>query len=154
MAGLKASVNFFDVELAVASWKTIASIKAPANQPVRILKFVLTGNGVAGDAEPCDVRLTRITADSGTGTATTPIKLNNALGATVQSVARVNFTAEPTESGTAPYLYPQKFHPQSGVMHDVTFDDCFIAHATEICLEAQVPAGSAIDVTGHIIIEE
>lgn len=155
MARLKASLNFFDVQLAAGAWHTVAAIKAPANAPVQILKYVITGSGIAGDAVPCDVRFTRITADSGTGTTTTPIKLNNGIDATVQSVARVDFGGganEPTESGTAPYLYPQKFHPQSGIMADVTFDDCFVKEGTEIALEAYAPV--SIDVTGHIVFEE
>lgn len=156
MAGLETSVNFEDVQLASAgTWKTIVSVKAPTNQMVRIKSLAVHGEGIAGDAAPVEGRWVRVTADSGTGTATTPIKLNNALTATVQAAARVNFTAEPTESGTNPYIFPFKVHPQGGLVRDHWGDGFFIKEATEIALEMKIPSGGTqFNVTGHVILEE
>lgn len=157
MARLDCCVNFRNLQLAAAAtWKTMASIEAPAEQMIAIKRIKITGNGIAGDAEPIEVRLTRVEASSGTGTATTPQKINNALTATPQATARVAFSSEPTEDGTDPYLYPSKFHPQGGSVDELTFDgEIIVAEGTELALEMQVPtAGTQIYVSGHIIYEE
>jgi hypothetical protein len=156
MAGLKCSVNFDDADLPVNSWKTVCALKAPTNQALQVLKANFFPNGVSGDAEHLDFRLTRITAASGTGTATTPIKLDNRLSTTPQATARIDFSAEPTEDGTAPYIYPGRCHPQGALMMEVIFDDAFIKEGTELALQIKVPSGGAstTDARGHIIYEE
>lgn len=155
MAGVNCSLNFEDVAGVAGSWKTVAAICAPTNQMVRIRRVKIAGEGTAGDGKPIGVRLTRITAASGTGTSATPQKLNNALGLTVQTTARVNFTVEPSESGTTPYAYVGKFHPQGGFVDDLPFDDLMLEVATELALQVKIPsAESAINMTGHVIFEE
>jgi hypothetical protein len=155
MAGVGLSVNFDNVALAVGSFKTVAAVKAPTNQMVRLKSFGFSTDGIAGDAVPLEYRLARITAASGTGTATTPIKLNNAMTVTVQTTARKNFTSEPSDSGTAPYLYPGLIHPQGGLSRDVTFDDIFIDGGTELALQVKVPTGgTAVNATGCLLVEE
>lgn len=156
MAGLETSLNFEDVQLAAAgSWKTVVSVKAPTNQMVRVKTIAISGEGTAGDAKPVECRLVRVTADSGTGTASTPIKLNNALTATVQAAGRVNFTAEPTESGTSPYMYPFKFHPQGSFVFEKSFDTLYVKEATELAVECKIASGGTqINVSGHLVLEE
>jgi hypothetical protein len=155
MAGVKCSVNFAAVSTAVGSYKTIASVRAPTNQMVKLLSFAAHANGIAGDAQPLPFRLCRVTAGSGTGTSTTPIKLNNALTVTVQATARVNFTAEPTADGTDPYLLPGLFHPQGGIVREVEFSEVYLKEATELALQVQVPTGgTAVTLTGSLTVEE
>lgn len=156
MAGLKSSIAFEDVATAgSATWKTIASVKAPTNQMLRLLRVKICGEGIAGDAKPLGVRLARVTAASGTATTGTMVKLNNALSATVQAVGRTNFTVEPSLDGTTPYLYSGKFHPQGGQVDDLAFEDCYLKEATELALQVYTPSGgSAINVSGHIEVEE
>jgi hypothetical protein len=155
MAGLNCSVNFDDVTLAVGSYKTVASVQAPANHMVRVKSLWVCANGVAGDAEHLYVRFCRVTGATGTGTAITPQKLNNALTATPLSTARVNFTVEPTADGTLPYIFPHKIHPQGASAKEASFDECFIKEATELSLQVQVPSGgTAVKCSGHLIIEE
>jgi hypothetical protein len=155
MAGLGESVNFAAVATTVASYKTIASVRAPANQMVQLKGFSAHAAGVAGDAAPLPFRLCRVTAGTGTGTATTPIKTNNGLTCTPQATARVNFSAEPTADGTEPYLYPGLFHPQGGITREVEFNDCWIKEGTELALQVQVPTGgTAVTLTGHLLVEE
>ena len=154
MAGLNLCVNWIDVALASGSYKTMCAIKAGADQMVRIKSIWQSSAGIAGDAEPLSVRLCRIVADSGTGTGTTPQKLNNALTATPRSTCRNNFTVEPTESGTAPYIFPHKSHPQGASSKECSFDDVFVNEDTEIAVQIKLPSGGAINNTGHVIIEE
>lgn len=155
MAGLNCSVNWDDVTLAVGSYKTVASVNAPANHMVRVKSLWVCANGVAGDAEHLYVRLCRVTETTGTGDTITPQKLNNALTATPQSVARVNFTAEPTADGTLPYIFPHKIHPQGSSAKDCSFDDVYIKEDTELSVQVKVPSGgTAVKCSGHLIIEE
>ena len=154
MAGLRACVNF-DATTAADAWKGACSIAAPTNQMVKILKVKLTGTGTAGDAVPVEARFTRITKGTGTATAATPQKLNNALTATVQTTAKHTFTIAPTEDGTAPYLYYGGFHPQGGLSDDLTFDEFTVKENTEVLLEVKVPSGGAAgNVRGNIVFEE
>lgn len=155
MAGLKCCANFEDILTVVGSWKTVISLRATLYDIVRVCRVKIHGEGIAGDAKPVAVRLTRVVASSGTGTTGLAIKLNNAFPLTPETVVRYNFTVEPTETGTTPYLYVSKFHPQGGQADDITFDDLMIDSGTELALQIKVPAGgTAINVTGHIIIEE
>lgn len=153
MARLEFSAGFTDVATAAAAWKTVLSLRAPANQLVAVKRVKIHGAGIAGDAEPFRMRLARVQAGTGTATTSAGLKLNNAIGATVQTVVKVNFTSEPTDDGTAPYLYPDKFHPQGGKGDETTFDNLTIAHATELALQVYAPAGDTA-VAGHIIAEE
>jgi hypothetical protein len=156
MAGLRFSVNAEDVPLAVAAWKTVCSVRAPTNQAVQCLRAAMFPEGVDGAAKPLGVRLTRITAGNGTATSTTPIKLDNRLSTTVQSTARRHFTGtEPTEDGTAQYLFVGKTHPQGALIQEVTFDDVFIKEGTEVALQLFVPTGgSGVNCTGNFYCEE
>lgn len=156
MAGLGAQLPFEDVATAgSATWKTIGSVKAPTNQMVHVMRLKICGEGIAGDAKPLGIRLTRITASSGTGTTATMPKTNNALSCAVQSVGRVNFTVEPSLDGTAPYLFAGKFHPQGGLVEDLSFSNVWIKEATEAALQVYTPSGgSAVNVSGHLEVEE
>jgi len=155
MARLNLCVNWDDFQLGVDAWKTVASVKAPANQMVAVKGFWVCGNGVAGDAEHLKVRLRRVVADSGTGTTFVPVKTNNVMTATAQCTARVKFTVEPTDSGTDQSIYPHKTHPQGSSTKDCTFEDAVIKEGTELALQVKVPSGGvAVYTDGHLNIEE
>ena len=154
MAGLRCSVNFDMTDVAADAWKTVCALKAPTNQMLKLLKANFFPNGTTGDAPHIDLRLTRITAASGTGTAVTPIKLNNAFSCTPQATARMAFTSEPTEDGTSPYIYPSRTHPQGALMNEVVFDEVGIKEGTELALQCKVVTTTGIDPRGHLIYEE
>lgn len=156
MARVNICLGFTDAATVAGAWKTLASLRAPANQIVALKRVRLHGEGIAGDAKPIGVRLCRITPGNGSATTVTPLKLNNALSLTVQTVGRITFTGtEPTDDGTAPYLMPDKFHPQGGKGDEMTFDDFLIANGTELALQVLVPSGqTAIPVSGHMVAEE
>lgn len=155
MACLEVSAGFTDVTLSVNAWKSVVSIKAPANQMIRIRSLKFCGNGIAGDAEPCGLRWADVQASTGTATTYTPQKVNRQIGVTVQSVTRHTFTAEPTDNGTAPYIFPDKFHPQGGISNSFEFSNFIIQAGGEMALQLFVPTGgTAIKVSGHVLYEE
>ena len=154
MAGVGICLNFEDVALSAGNWKTVASLKAPAQIMVKGRSLKFAGEGVAGDAKPIGVRLHMITADSGTATSSTPVKTNRAHTVTVQTAGRVNFTAEPTLTSNE-LLFLDKFHPQGGVYNVFLPLDFVLEKATEIALQMKLPASqTVINVSGHVLAEE
>ena len=155
MAGVGLSIGFDEVELVVDAWKTVASVKAPANQMVKLNSIALHADGIAGDAKPLLLRLARVVAGSGSASAATPQKLNNALTVTPQTTARKNFTTEPTADGTDPYIRPGLFHPQGGIIRDDTFSGLYLKEGSELAVQVKVPSGGvAVKVTGGAEVEE
>jgi hypothetical protein len=115
MAGLKLFVNSGEVAFVAATAKTALQIKAPTNQRLLLKQVRIMGKQPAGGTDtPVKVRLTRSTANFGTGTADTPGKLNPSNGETVQSTAASNFTVEPTSPTDSGLWW--EVQPQTGVI--------------------------------------
>ena len=97
MAGVLCHVNSGEVALVAATAKTVLQIKAAANQRVIVKALRMTGKQPAGGTDtPVKVRLTRSTANFGTGTTATPGKNDPTDSETIQTTAAANFSAEPT----------------------------------------------------------
>jgi hypothetical protein len=156
MAGLKFTLGFEDVALVANTWVTLVSARAPTNQMAQLLGLKLAGSGVAGDAKPVSFRMRRVTAGSGTGTTVAAQKTHNAISCNVQTVGRNAFSAAPSDdAGAAPYMFPDKFHPQGGIINSFEFDDVYVKEATELAVEAKLAASeTVISVSGHIHCEE
>lgn len=160
MAGVNVCVNFTGVALSVGSWKTVCAVATPAERMLRVKSFAIFTDGTDGAAKPIEYRLVRATSATGTSTAATAFKLNNALGSTPVTVGSVNYTVEPTYGGGAideatPQFYRGLFHPQGGVIREVTFDDAYVEEGTMLALQAKIAsAQSGANATGHIVVEE
>jgi hypothetical protein len=97
MAGVLLNVNSGEVALAAATAKTALQIKAATNQRVLINSLRFLGKAPAGGTDtPIKIRMTRSTANFGTGTGATPAKNDPSDAETVQTSASSNFSAEPT----------------------------------------------------------
>lgn len=115
MAGLLLNVNSGECTLVAATAKTLIQIKAPANQRLKLKGLKILGKQSAGGTDAVvKVRMTRSTANFGTGSAATPGKANPSNGETVQSTAASNFTVEPTAPADAGLWW--EVQPQSGVI--------------------------------------
>lgn len=134
MAGLLCHVNSGEVAMVAATPKTVLQIKAPANQRVILSMLSITGKQPAGGTDtPVKVRLTRSTANFGTGTGATPGKNNPSDPETIQSVVASNFSVEPT-SPTDTGLW-WEVQPQSGMISFYPPD-----------LRVEIPGGQSINV--------
>lgn len=154
MAKLNLCVSWEDVALVAGSWKTVAGIQAGTDQVVSLKRVRLATSGVAGGAKPLEFRLHRITAASGTGTAFTPVTVNESNTTTKRSTCRVNFSAEPTLTANK-YLFQDKFHPQGGLAHEYSFSDVEIAAAAETVIQVKLPsAETVVNCSGHAVYEE
>lgn len=158
MAEVGFCVNFEDVALTVGSWKSVCALRAPTNQLVKLLKVAAMLEGIAGDAKPIGMRLMKLsTAGAGTATAATPERLNSAISPSnsniPRSTARVNFSAEPSDSGK--YLYAGKVHPQGGAIFNVEFDGAVLADDSEVVLQLKIPSAQVqVNASGHLVAEE
>jgi hypothetical protein len=115
MAGLVLYVNGAETTLVAATAKTLLQVKAPTNQRLVVKGLKFMGKMAAGGTDPVvKIRLTRSTANFGTGTGATPAKANPSNGETVQSTAAGNFTVEPTSPTDGGLQW--ELQPQSGVI--------------------------------------
>jgi hypothetical protein len=132
MAGLLLNVNSAECVLVASTAKTLLQLKAPANQRLKLRGLKILGKQAAGGTDAVvKVRMTRSTANFGTGTAATPGKANPSNGETVQSTAAGNFTVEPTSPTDGGLWW--EVQPQSGVIE-------FLPPG----LEVEVPGGQSI----------
>lgn len=97
MAYLQAIVPWASVALTAATAKTVGSVAAAANQPVKILELKASHDGATSTNAPDVTDFGRCTfATAGTKTATTPSKKDPGRAETVQTTGGTNYTAEPT----------------------------------------------------------
>lgn len=141
--------------LTAGSFKTVASIKAPSDGPIKVKAVKLGASGIAGDAVPLVIRFRRVTPASGTGTSETPVRTNGTIAASPRSTCRINFTSEPTALSPDEILFPDRFHPQGGIANGFQISPFVQEEESEVALQIQVPTGqTAVRVTGHILFEE
>lgn len=115
MAGLLFDVTSGEVTLAANTARTLLQIKAPANQGVLVWGLHILGKQAAGGTDPVvKVRITRSTANFGTGTAAATGKRNPSLGWAIQSTCTAAFSVEPTAPADAGRVW--EVPPQSGLI--------------------------------------
>lgn len=151
MAGLNMNVPSGNVALVASTAKTVLQIKAPTNQRIKVKTVRCTGKGIVVTDQPIYVRITRSSANFGTGSAATPGKTNTSNGETIQSTCASNFTVEPTSPTHSGYEV--NFHPQNGVMEQYQFDvPLEIAGGNSVNFEAT--AAQAQTVNFSVLYEE
>ncbi len=134
MAGLICTVNSDEVALVAATPKTVLSIKAAANHRVVLKSLSVFGKSAAGGTDtPLKVKLTRSTANFGTGSSATPGKHNPSLPETVQTTCYSNFTVEPTTPADSGVWF--EVQPQSGLINPAAFGG-----------EVEIPGGNALNI--------
>lgn len=134
MAGIIAHVSSGEVALVAATAKTVLQIKAAANQRALLRSLRITGKQAAGGTDtPLFCRLTRSTANFGTGTPVTPAKNDPTDDETIQTSAARNFSSEPTSPTDA--LIAWEIQPQSGIIE-------FLPPGLEI----KIPGGQSLNI--------
>ena len=148
MAGLLCVAQTAEVTLVTDTPKTVVQIIAPANQRLKIKRWGVFFDGVAGTAAPVQVRLLRQT-DAGTVTSLTPVK-QVAGSETVQTTAGYNASSEPTEGDIIDIA---EVHPQSGYEVVIPFDmPIEVPGGGRVGIDCRAPAG--VNVRGKIVFEE
>jgi len=110
MADLQLTTAPAEIALVAATAKTVLMIEMPTNQRGKLLEWGVYFDGVSAVAEAAVVELARATS-SGTMSATGTVKVNPDDSETIQSVATINATVEPTITDV---VERKNIHPQSG----------------------------------------
>lgn len=132
-----------------ATPKTVARLKAAANQRVKLLGYGFYFDGTSNSATPVQIQIGRISAD-GTFTAATPLPNEEDLTETFQTTAGINASAEPTYSS---YLKTIAVHPQLGYEYLAPLgQEVVIKGGGMLGFVANAPA--SVDVRGYILFEE
>lgn len=111
-------------EISVTSTpKTWLTIKAPANQRVKIKGWGIFGKGTSNTDTPVKVEIALITTDGETGTATavTPVPNDGDMGETPQSTCFKSYGTEPTTYGAI--MRTLEVHPQTGLVEYLPLHD-------------------------------
>lgn len=133
MAGVLCHVNSGEVALVAATAKTVLQIKAPAQQRLLIKGLRIFGKQSAGGTDPVvKVRMTRSSANFGTGSAATPAKNDPSDAETLQATAASDFTAEPTGPTDGGLMW--ELQPQTGMIEFLPFGQ-----------EIKVPGGQSVN---------
>lgn len=115
MAGVLCHVNSAECALVAATAKTLLQVKAATNQRVLIKGLRIMGKQSAGGTDAVvKIRMTRSTANFGTGTGATPGKNDPGDAETVQTTCAGNFTVEPTTPSDSGLWW--EIQPQTGVI--------------------------------------
>lgn len=119
MAAKKFRASSGDVATST-SLKTVAQLRASANNPLEVTGFRISFRGSDPAAAPIRVRILRQTTD-GTGASMTPVLDPENAAHTLQLTGAKNFTGEPTAGEV---LWEGNFHPQGGgIDRDLPADD-------------------------------
>jgi len=83
--------------LTASTAKSMGSVAAAANQPIKILEAMASHDGATSTNAPDVTDFARCTfGTAGTATSTTPLKKDPGRAETIQTTGKTNYTAEPT----------------------------------------------------------
>lgn len=152
MADLNLSVPTGDISV-TSTPKTWLTIKAPANQRVKIKGVEIFGKGTTNSDTPVKVELGLITTDGQTGTATsvTPLAQDGDMAETAQTVCFKSYGTEPTTYGSI--LRTWAVHPQTGlVVYFPLHDEIKLKGGQELGFRLTANQTEPMDM--NVIIEE
>lgn len=154
MAATVFSFNISSVPLAATVAKTVAQIKAPTNQRVRLLKFGVSFDGITNTNVPCRVRIVRQTSP-GTGLVAGTANLHEGdLTLTPNtSVATGSLTTQ-TEPTQTLVMFEQVVHPQGGNYNEIAVQGQEIIIPPGMWLGFEVKAPAGVNVSGTVTCEE
>ena len=141
-----------DAALSAATAKTIVSIIAAANAPIRVTEIGVSFDGISATAEPVTVELMSSTqAGAGTpGSSPTPTQVGGPTR-TVQAGGAEDYSAEPTVlTAVRKWLV----HPQTGIVIQFPLgrEPEQVITADALLLRCTAPA--TVNATGYIEFEE
>ena len=113
MADLNLQVNPGEISVTSAT-KTFLTIKAPANQRLRIKGIEVFGKGTSNTDTPVKLEIGNITADAVGGTSTPTVSAHDGdYGETAQATYKTGYASEPTYGN----IYRTwEVHPQIGLV--------------------------------------
>lgn len=140
-----------DVALTAATAKSIVSVVAAANAPIKVTEISVSFDGTSSTAEPVTVELCLSTeATAGTSTSQTPVQIRGATR-TVQASGKRNFTAEPTVlTAVKRWLV----HPQTTYTIQFPLGREVEQNTTQDAVVLRCTAPASVNCQGYIEFEE
>jgi hypothetical protein len=142
-------VTSVEVAAAVAAFKTILQLVAPAGIILAVQEVLLSFDGVSNTAEPVQWELVRQTT-AGTMTGRTPLKTKDTSTA-LQATGQENATVEPT---LGDILCAGHIHPQTGAIYPLPLPDGEIELAGAGRLGLRINAPAAVNCRATLKGEE
>lgn len=117
-AYLQANLPWSVIALSASTAKTVGSVQAAANQPLKILEASVSHDGATSTNGPAVVDFARCTfGTAGTATGTTPLKKDPGRAETIQTTGKTNYSAEPT---TITPQWSEEVAQYNGLYHYIT----------------------------------
>lgn len=115
MSALKLQGNVGEISV-TSTTKTFATVKAPANQRLKIKGFEITGKGISNTDTPVKVEVGLVTADAVAGTTSITMTPNDGdLAETPQGTYKTTYASEPTYGNI---MRTWEVHPQAGLFYN------------------------------------
>jgi len=147
MAGLELIANSGTQSLAADTAETVLQLTTATNHRIKIKGFSITLSGTA--ARDLIVRVLRQSSAGTSGTAVTPVKLDNAAAETVQTSAATNFSAEPTSGDVLQYKRLQSSYEKLFPLGQ----ELLVPGASRIAIEV-TSVGATASVAAEFFFEE
>jgi hypothetical protein len=114
MADLLLQVNVGECAV-TSTTKTFFTVKAPANQRLKIKGFEIFGKGTSNTDTPVKVEVSKVTADAVGGTSTPTVSAaDTELAETAQATYKTGYASEPTYGNI---FRTWEIHPQTGLVY-------------------------------------
>lgn len=137
-----------EVALVAATAKTVLQVLAPANQMVAVRSVAMSFDGVAGNAEPVVIEVTRQTT-AGTMSSGTKTKMRPG-SAAIQTTVTRDASAPPTAGDS---IFYENIHPQTGVEFRWAPDEDVVLDGGER-LGLRITAPANVNVIARFLCEE
>jgi hypothetical protein len=138
--------------LTASTGKTVGSVQAAANQPIKILEALASHDGATSTNAPDVTDFARCTfGGAGTATSTTPLKKDTGRAESIQTTGKTNYTAEPT---TITPLKTVNVAQYNGLYHYITPQGAplMVAGGAGFCIRHNSP--NTVNASGAIEFEE
>lgn len=140
-----------DIALTAATAKTIMSVVAASNAPIRLVELSVSFDGTTASAEPVTVELCHNTEGAaGTSTAHTLVQSGGPTR-TAQASGKRNFTVEPT---TITVVKRWLVHPTAGLIYQAPLGREVEQNTTADALLVRCTAPANVNVQGYMEFEE
>lgn len=139
MAAIQWAVTIAERAEVAATPQTLIQVLAAANHRVQLLAWGVFFDGTTPTAEPVQIRLLRQTgAGTSVDAGAALVKIDSSLPETLQTTARVTFSAEPTPGDV---LWAGEVHPQGGYEAQFPWgNEIIIPGGTRVGIEVVAPA--------------
>lgn len=155
MAALQFSVNVPKIPLTAATAKTVAQVKAAANQRVKVLGFEFYFDSTSTTPGSAQLRILRQSSAGTSLVAATPQAVEPELTETIQSTCQTGSLTTQTEPTAGAVIRTPAIPITSGLVISLPYgQEIIVGGGGYIGFEVTTPSGTTINVYGSVLCEE